>query len=79
LQDAGQVDPEEMARTFNCGIGMVLIIDRGDVALIEGSLSELREHAIYMGDIVEGHRGCTVRGGSGDWASTRDWSAKHNV
>ena len=26
LQQHGQVDPQEMARTFNCGIGMVVIV-----------------------------------------------------
>ena len=29
LQDGGQIAPEEMARTFNCGIGMVAIVDEG--------------------------------------------------
>src|SRR2546430_11714419 len=27
LQEAGSIAPEEMARTFNCGIGMAVIVD----------------------------------------------------
>src|SRR4029434_1802026 len=31
LQAQGNIEPGEMARTFNCGIGMVLIVARDDV------------------------------------------------
>ncbi|MGZ8998523.1 MAG: phosphoribosylformylglycinamidine cyclo-ligase, partial [Allosphingosinicella sp.] len=31
LQAQGAIEPEEMARTFNCGIGMALVVADGDV------------------------------------------------
>ncbi len=34
LQDAGGITPEEMARTFNCGIGMVLVVSEKDLGAI---------------------------------------------
>ena len=34
LQKLGKVEHQEMHRTFNCGIGMVLVVDKNDVAEI---------------------------------------------
>jgi phosphoribosylformylglycinamidine cyclo-ligase len=51
LQDAGNVAPEEMQRTFNCGIGMVVIVARQDA---DRTLSHLRngeESAWVIGEI----------------------------
>ncbi|NKB38870.1 MAG: phosphoribosylformylglycinamidine cyclo-ligase [Gammaproteobacteria bacterium] len=33
LQNTGDIDGEEMYRTFNCGLGMVLVVAKEDVAL----------------------------------------------
>ena len=33
LQGQGNIEPEEMARTFNCGIGMVLVVAEGEVGI----------------------------------------------
>ena len=38
LQREGQVDPREMWRTFNCGIGFVLVVAAGDVAAVSADL-----------------------------------------
>ena len=32
LQEGGRIAPEEMARTFNCGIGMAVIVAGEDAA-----------------------------------------------
>lgn len=53
LQEKGNIPGEEMLRTFNCGIGMVLAVDRelvGDVLL---RLQGLNEQAYIIGEIVE--------------------------
>ena len=38
LQAQGNIEPEEMARTFNCGIGMVLVVAESDVASVTADL-----------------------------------------
>ena len=37
---AGQVSPREMCRTFNCGVGMVLVVARDDAEIVIRSLLE---------------------------------------
>ncbi len=39
LQQQGNVDDAEMARTFNCGIGMVIIVDQADAVAATESLT----------------------------------------
>ncbi|MCE3255871.1 MAG: phosphoribosylformylglycinamidine cyclo-ligase [Rickettsiaceae bacterium] len=51
LQNEGNVEDEEMHRTFNCGIGMVLIVDKNDIALVKNKLAEFGEEAIQIGII----------------------------
>jgi phosphoribosylformylglycinamidine cyclo-ligase len=41
LQREGAVPREEMWRTFNCGVGFVLVVASGDVAAIESDLDRL--------------------------------------
>ncbi len=53
LQSAGNVQTEEMFRTFNCGVGMVLVIDRGDRDACLQRLEELGEQVWEVGEIVE--------------------------
>ena len=79
VQQGGSIAPEEMARTFNCGVGMAIIVapDRADDVLktIEGG----GDTAFEIGEIADGERGCTVRGTAGSWGSQQDWSATHNA
>ncbi len=51
LQNAGNVEDEEMRRTFNCGIGMVLIIDQNDIELVMAKLADFGEEALKIGII----------------------------
>lgn len=78
LQSGGRITPEEMCRTFNCGVGMAVIIDR-EGALATTELIADREEPELIGEIVEGPRGCTVRGSAGTWNSPKGWSATHNA
>jgi phosphoribosylformylglycinamidine cyclo-ligase len=51
LKDAGNVEDVEMHRTFNCGIGMVLILDKNDVTQIKEILSQFGEESFEIGII----------------------------
>ncbi len=79
LQAQGNIEPEEMARTFNCGIGMALIVAEGKQAAVSDALREAGETVHAIGRVEEGPRGCTVTGSAGTWSTGRDWSATHNA
>ncbi len=77
LQAQGNIEPEEMARTFNCGIGMVLAVAADDVASVSADLSLAGETVSVIGAVETGERGCTVMGGDEVWSAREDWSATH--
>ena len=53
LQQAGNVEQQEMYRTFNCGIGMVVIIDKQDAEAVQQFLAEQGETVYRLGEIRE--------------------------
>ena len=79
LQNGGQIAPAEMARTFNCGIGMVALVAAADADAVVARLHESGEAAQVIGRIVEGQRGCTVYGAANSWGSQSDWTASHDA
>ncbi|MGB3165914.1 MAG: phosphoribosylformylglycinamidine cyclo-ligase [Alteraurantiacibacter sp.] len=79
LQAQGNIEPGEMARTFNCGIGMVLAVAQQQVESVTADLAEAGETVMRVGEILEGRRGCTVRGAAGTWSGRGDWSAEHDA
>jgi phosphoribosylformylglycinamidine cyclo-ligase len=78
LQAQGNIDPAEFARTFNCGIGMVLIVSEADIKDISESLEKAGETVFRIGQVEAGARGCTVRGSAGTWSARKAWSASHH-
>ena len=60
LQSAGNVETSEMFRTFNCGVGMVLVVEQGDRDVCLQLLGELGEQAWEIGQIVEKNSGPSV-------------------
>jgi phosphoribosylformylglycinamidine cyclo-ligase len=72
LQEGGNIAADEMARTFNCGVGMAVIVS-------PEARDAFGDGAFEIGSIEPGPRGCTVRGKAGTWNSTEDWSATHNA
>ena len=77
LQAQGNIEPGEMARTFNCGVGMVLAVAPSKVELVRSRLEDAGEKILAVGRIVEGEKGCTVRGSQGTWSAKDDWEAVH--
>ncbi|KAJ2441790.1 Bifunctional purine biosynthetic protein ade1 [Coemansia sp. RSA 2440] len=51
VKRAGNIAADEMARTFNCGIGMVLVVAPGDVDDVLTTLAEGGEQAYVIGRI----------------------------
>ena len=77
LQAQGNIEPGEMARTFNCGVGMAVIVDEGDVADVTRELEAAGERVLRIGHIAAGDKGCTVKGAMETWGGRTDWSATH--
>ena len=78
LQAQGNIEPEEMARTFNCGIGMALIVPESDASIVMQSLEDAGETVLRIGRVEEGRRGCAVSGSRGTWSGREDWTARHH-
>jgi phosphoribosylformylglycinamidine cyclo-ligase len=79
LQVGGRVAVDEMARTFNCGIGMAVIVAEEDADAVTDALSAAGETVHRIGRIEQGRRGCTVRGPAGAWGSDEDWAVTRDA
>jgi phosphoribosylformylglycinamidine cyclo-ligase len=51
LRELGNVAPQEMYRTFNCGIGMVVIVSKRDAEAALAQLNAAGERATIIGEI----------------------------
>jgi phosphoribosylformylglycinamidine cyclo-ligase len=78
LQSQGAIEPEEMARTFNCGIGMAVVVAADQAESVAAALTAAGETVHTIGRIDAGPRGCTVRGSTETWSARADWTATHN-
>ena len=54
LMRHGGVEPLEMARTFNNGVGMVLIVDRAVVDEVKAKLAAAGEQVYQIGEVTAG-------------------------
>ena len=77
LQAQGHIEPEEMARTFNCGIGMAVVVAEGDVDNVTAQLEDAGETVHRIGHISDGEKGCTVTGSIETWSAQAAWTATH--
>lgn len=57
LREAGNLEQEELYRTLNNGIGMVLVVRKGDAAEIIDRLRGMHEDAYLIGEIVPREEG----------------------
>jgi phosphoribosylformylglycinamidine cyclo-ligase len=62
LAKIGNVEEREMYRTFNMGIGMVVVVSPGDAARVTEHLSALGETHYSIGRIVEGPKAVSLIG-----------------
>ena len=62
LREQGNVAQQEMYRTFNCGIGMIVVVNKNDAAAVLNQLEAAGETAWIIG---------TIQVRSGDEAQTR--------
>lgn len=77
LQAQGHIEPEELARTFNCGIGMAVVVAPEQVDAVTANLTAAGETVYRIGHIAEGVRGCTVTGSVETWSALGNWKATH--
>ena len=77
LQAQGAIEPEEMARTFNCGIGMVAVVGADEADEVSGALEAAGETVFRIGAVDDGQRGCTVYGAAETWSARSGWNATH--
>jgi phosphoribosylformylglycinamidine cyclo-ligase len=54
IQRGGNVPREEMYRTFNMGVGMVVVVSPADLHEVEHSLERRGEPSVLIGTVVEG-------------------------
>ena len=57
MQTSGNISDKEMYRTFNMGIGFILVVNKTDVIKIIKKLHSLGEKAFVIGHIEKGHAG----------------------
>lgn len=63
LKKEGNIDAHEMYRTFNCGIGMLLILSQEDADKAMNILSEQGEKIYRIGYVTKGKKEVTITGG----------------
>ena len=63
LQEWGNVDWTEMYRTFNMGIGMVIIVSSDEADRITAQLNAQNETVYHIGHVTEGAHEVVIKGG----------------
>ena len=63
LQEWGQVDWAEMFRTFNMGIGFIMVVDPADEAAVKAHFEAIGEPLYRLGAIEAGERNVVMKGG----------------
>ncbi len=63
LQQWGNVAWTEMYRTFNMGIGMILVVSPSDVKEIQDDLSARGEASFIIGQVTQGAKETVLKGG----------------
>ena len=79
LRVTGNITPLEMAKTFNCGIGMAVIVP-ADKAVEATKIFEANGETVYNIGTVRAKEAdettTTVNGSAGSWGYDEAWTAK---
>lgn len=67
LKQVGSVEDAEMLRTFNCGVGMVVVVSADQIKQVESSFEQSGETVVRMG-VLEGGDEPVIYSGSLDWS-----------
>jgi phosphoribosylformylglycinamidine cyclo-ligase len=54
LADAGGISQNEMLRTFNCGIGMIVIVSEKDSDAVMRAFTSSGENVVVLGTVIKG-------------------------
>ena len=57
LAEAGPIEPQELLRTFNCGIGMAVIVPHDQAVAVSTALNQLGESVFNIGEVSVGSSG----------------------
>jgi phosphoribosylformylglycinamidine cyclo-ligase len=60
LQRAGNIEREEMHRTFNCGLGMTITVPAAEADRALAILRRCGEQASVVGEVRQGSRGAVI-------------------
>lgn len=71
LARAGNLDDAEMLRTFNCGVGMVVIASRDRADMVMAALKDAGEQPIAIGEVEPGQGVKTQAKGKGEAEAVR--------
>ena len=52
LAEQGNVAELELLRTFNCGIGMIAVVEADAVEAVSGILAEAGERVTVLGEVI---------------------------
>jgi phosphoribosylformylglycinamidine cyclo-ligase len=52
LASIGQIAEAEMLRTFNCGVGMVAVVDRAKIEAVTRVLTDAGENVVTLGEVI---------------------------
>ena len=61
LQRTANIDAAQMYRTFNCGLGMVVIVPAAHAAAAAELLTKHGESAHIVGEVRSGDRGVVIQ------------------
>lgn len=64
LATAGPIEPQELLRTFNCGIGMAVIVPQDQTTSVAAALGQLGEVVFDIGTVGAGDNGEVVYSGA---------------
>ena len=71
LAKAGRLDNTEMLRTFNCGIGMIVIADKARSDEVVEALKAAGEHPVVLGEVEAGRGVKSSAKGKGEAEAVR--------